>query len=378
MVLLAATFMVGADDSVAQATLLGAVGCSQTEGAMVGHHEAGYSDSWDMAGAGYGGGAIHDWTPGRAKYWDRFETLLAQYPQTTDIFWMLCLRDPGSPVPTDADYEAVEDIAAEIAARAPGTTIWVSPMNDFEGVVCPISGTTGPIVAQTLADHVAAQGWAARGPDVSPLTPATVSPDDCHPNETGRIMWGEDLQAFFFEGGNSFIGSFSDDDGNVHESNIETIAAAGITTGCGGTRYCPAASVSRGQMASFLARMLALPTATTDHFTDDDGDTHEASINAVATAGIALGTGNGEFRPDSPVTRDQMASLLARALNLASAPTDYFTDDAGNTHEAAINTIRAHGITYGCDTTGTQYCPRDRVRRDQMASFLARSLVLLP
>jgi glucose/arabinose dehydrogenase len=52
-------------------------------------------------------------------------------------------------------------------------------------------------------------------------------------------------------------GSFIDDDGNTHEPNIEAIAAEGITLGCNppiGDRYCPGDPVSRAQMAAFLLR----------------------------------------------------------------------------------------------------------------------------
>ena len=39
---------------------------------------------------------------------------------------------------------------------------------------------------------------------------------------------------------------------------IEAFAAAGITGGCGGGNFCPDASLSRGQMAVFLAKALGL------------------------------------------------------------------------------------------------------------------------
>ena len=54
-------------------------------------------------------------------------------------------------------------------------------------------------------------------------------------------------------------GSFIDDDGNSHEPNIEAIAAEGITLGCNppiGDRYCPGDPVSRAQMAAFLLRAI--------------------------------------------------------------------------------------------------------------------------
>jgi len=56
-------------------------------------------------------------------------------------------------------------------------------------------------------------------------------------------------------------GWFIDDDGNVHEGYIEAISA-GITRSCNppvNYRYCPTATVTRGQMAAFLVRALVLP-----------------------------------------------------------------------------------------------------------------------
>lgn len=54
-------------------------------------------------------------------------------------------------------------------------------------------------------------------------------------------------------------GSFTDDDGSVHESDINGLAASQITRGCNppdNTRYCPDSPVTRAQMASFLVRGL--------------------------------------------------------------------------------------------------------------------------
>lgn len=170
---------------------------------------------------------------------------------------------------------------------------------------------------------------------------------------------------------------FADDDFNLHEPNINAIAAAGITRGCSeyfAWLYCPTSSVRRDQMASFIARALDLPPATADHFADDDGNTHEDAINALAEAGIAAGCGENAYCPFDIVRRDQMASFLARALELEPVDADYFSDDSGSAHEANINAVAAAGVTLGCGD-GTTYCPRDIVLRSHMASFLARAFL---
>jgi glucose/arabinose dehydrogenase len=152
---------------------------------------------------------------------------------------------------------------------------------------------------------------------------------------------------------------------------IVWIAREGITGGCGGGRFCPSTLVTREQMASFLARALNLPAATRDYFTDDEGSQHEADINRLARAGISGGCSAGRFCPTDTVTRAQMASFLVRALDLPPGTTDAFADDEGNIHEASINALARSGITGGCGPG--RYCPSASVTREQMAAFLKRA-----
>jgi hypothetical protein len=145
-----------------------------------------------------------------------------------------------------------------------------------------------------------------------------------------------------------------------------------ITTGCRADEFCPNGSVTRGQMATFLSRALKLPATSTDYFTDDNTNKHESNINRLRAAGITVGCSATRFCPDGLVTRGQMATFLARAFGLPSTTTDYFTDDNTNKHEPNINKIRAAGITSGCG--GTRFCPNGIVTRGQMAAFLHRAM----
>ncbi|MGH8934785.1 MAG: S-layer homology domain-containing protein, partial [Acidimicrobiia bacterium] len=176
-----------------------------------------------------------------------------------------------------------------------------------------------------------------------------------------------------------FLPPFIDDDGSVHEADIATIAALGITKGCNppaNDRFCPKDPVSREQMAAFLTRMLGLPAASEDFFDDDAGNIFEEDINRLAASGITFGCAEGKFCPKDLVSREQMAAFLVRALDLPEASEDFFDDDQGNIFEEDINRLAASGITFGCDER--KFCPKDEVTREQMASFLARSLALLP
>jgi hypothetical protein len=174
--------------------------------------------------------------------------------------------------------------------------------------------------------------------------------------------------------GSNFSRRFKDTGGSVHAADIEAIANAGITKGCNlaGDLFCPNQGVTRGQMASFLARALNLPAAPSAGFTDTKGHLHEKDIDRIAASGITKGciADGSKFCPDQVVTRGEMAVFLARALNLPAAGSAGFTDTGGHPYEADINKIFAAGITKGC--TSTTYCPNAGCTRAQMASFLTR------
>lgn len=170
---------------------------------------------------------------------------------------------------------------------------------------------------------------------------------------------------------------------NVHERAVDCIRWWEVTVQNGA--YGASNDVQRGQMASFLARIVTLtggqlPEAPPDAFTDDNGTTHERAINQLAAAKVVSGKGGGLYAPNEGVSRAQMAAFLVRTVEYRTGQPlppgeDAFTDDQGNTHEPSINKAAAAGITGGSATGG--YNPAGIVRRDQMGSFLARVLDLL-
>lgn len=175
-------------------------------------------------------------------------------------------------------------------------------------------------------------------------------------------------------------GYFSDDDGTVHERNIDALRAAGITKGCNpptNSRFCPYNNVTRAEMATFLVRALDLPATSADYFDDDNGNIHESAINSLRASGITTGcrpSGN-RYCPSQAVTRGQMAAFLVRGFGLPGSATDYFTDDDGTLFENEINALAAAGITVGCATRS--FCPTRTVTRGEMATFLTRAVPLL-
>jgi hypothetical protein len=99
-------------------------------------------------------------------------------------------------------------------------------------------------------------------------------------------------------------------------------------------------------------------------------------IGKLSARGVTLGCGNGNFCPNDPVTREQMAAFIVRALgefNPPTPPTQRFTDvPPANQFYNFIDRLAALNITLGCG--GSNYCPASPVLREQMAAFIVRAL----
>ena len=154
-------------------------------------------------------------------------------------------------------------------------------------------------------------------------------------------------------------------------------------TECGDRLICPDDPLLRWVMAVWVTRALGQAPETLDvatRFVDVDPDAWWVSyVERLADLGVTEGCRTGPLRycPDSPVTRAQMATFLVRAFGLEAAPSAGFADTEGNTHAASIDALAAAGVTAGCETDPLRYCPDSPVTRAQMATFLVRALNLI-
>ncbi len=361
---------------------IASVACSQWRWG-IGDDPIGY-DGWEDSHDDFtdtsaqSGGDILRWLSPTSSYWQSVEATTTG--DEVAVVWMLCIRQDD--VITTDQLTTVHDL---IRDRWPTQPLYVIPLD----VKRPDPCNEGEY--EQSVEH---RDWVLDtfpntlpGPELMPTLSADEVHVACHPNQAGidrySAMLAEWVPAMLAGTTPEGSGRFTDDDGNTHEGYIEAIAEAGITLGCNppdNDRFCPDDFVSRAQMASFLDRARDLPATAIDAFLDDNGSTHEAAINRVAAAGITVGCDAADpsrYCPSANVTRGQMATFLDRAFELAATAVDFFTDDDGSPHEAAINRVAAAGITLGCDTADpARFCPTDPVSRAQMASFLGRALGL--
>jgi DNA-binding beta-propeller fold protein YncE len=170
--------------------------------------------------------------------------------------------------------------------------------------------------------------------------------------------------------------------GNVHAEAIERAVELELILGTSPTTFSPARSLTRGQVASVLARALdrlgvELPSLHESPRFSDTGAPHEDAIRRLAAAGIVLGQGDGTYDPEGPVRRDQLASLVVRAAEYAlgtelEAEDDQpFDDVRGGPHAAAVAVAAELGILQGKGER--RFDPFGATRRDQAASVLVRT-----
>jgi hypothetical protein len=81
---------------------------------------------------------------------------------------------------------------------------------------------------------------------------------------------------------------------STYHTTTARLVGAGITGGCGGTKYCPNAAVTRGQMAAFLNRGLGRAASGEFGVFDDNWEfLNTADGTVVADASLLAGGGAG-------------------------------------------------------------------------------------
>ena len=160
---------------------------------------------------------------------------------------------------------------------------------------------------------------------------------------------------------------------------VETLLHRGVTSGCSATTYCPSAATTRDQMAVFVlvgkdGSGFTPRECTTPVFADVPAASPYCRwVEELARRGAVSGCGGGNYCPGDPVTREQMAVFVLRALDPDLVPpgctTPVFNDvPAGSPYCRWIEELARRGIAGGCG--GGSYCPSAAVTRDQMGVFI--------
>lgn len=108
-------------------------------------------------------------------------------------------------------------------------------------------------------------------------------------------------------------------------------------------------------------------------FADIAGQWYESYVELVAEAGIIKGYDDGLFHGDNHVTREEFAAMLVRALGLTdNGKACAFTDISGRWSEEAIRIAAQNGLVNGVDAT--TFAPDAEITRQEMMTMIARAL----
>jgi hypothetical protein len=172
---------------------------------------------------------------------------------------------------------------------------------------------------------------------------------------------------------------------------VENLFVRGVSTTCGLSplSYCPDIAMTRAEMAIFLLRAkegaaYLPPDCETPAFADVPcSDPHAPWINELVRRGVTVGCGGGNYCPDNPVTREQMAVFLLVTKEGSgydpdrTCTTASFSDvPCSSPFSPWVKELVSRGVTVGCG--GGLYCNAAPVTRAQMAVFISVMFNLPP
>ncbi|MBX6378564.1 MAG: S-layer homology domain-containing protein, partial [Clostridia bacterium] len=120
----------------------------------------------------------------------------------------------------------------------------------------------------------------------------------------------------------AFDKTFADLAQHWARADVEVMAARHIVRGVTDTTFAPDRSISRAEFAALVVRALGLGGGSgAARFADVGGAAWYApEVAAAAAAGIVQGYGDGTFRPEAAISRQEMAVMISRAMVRAGRP----------------------------------------------------------
>lgn len=171
---------------------------------------------------------------------------------------------------------------------------------------------------------------------------------------------------------------------------IQIMSARQVVRGNAAGRFEPNRPVTRAEFATMLVRALGLPEnpQTGSQFRDvHPEDWYAGAIGAAVATGLFRGDGDGQFRPETPISRQEMAVILGRVLmqryqqqgldpSLGLLTLTFYTDSgsvAPWAQEGVALTLQS-GLMRG--RAGNQFAPLEIATRAETATVLQRLMDL--
>lgn len=180
--------------------------------------------------------------------------------------------------------------------------------------------------------------------------------------------------------------TFTDINGHWAASYIEFVTARGLMQGTGNSKFSPDVALTRGMLVTILWRLDGEPAAQGGATFSDVaiGKYYEAAVAWAAENEIVTGVGNGKFKPEDNVSRQDMVVIMTRYaayrgltvtgdMSLIEGYSD-FGQISTYAQEAFAWAYQAE-IIYG--TSKTALSPQGNATRAQFAAVLQRFIAVL-
>ncbi|WP_405156114.1 IPT/TIG domain-containing protein [Paenibacillus sp. FSL K6-0108] len=181
--------------------------------------------------------------------------------------------------------------------------------------------------------------------------------------------------------------SFADVQQHWSKSDVDLAAAKGLVEGVGGGLYDPNKAVTRAEFTAMLVRALGRDTSDKDMAPYNDvkpGTWYSGEVSTAKELGLLAFVKGNSFTPNQPLTREEMASMLAAVGRLEQLPISKEPvslngfKDIGNTDIAYLEDVRLmvklHIMT---GTSANTFDPKGETTRAQAAVVFIRMLLAL-
>ncbi|HZK01560.1 MAG TPA: S-layer homology domain-containing protein, partial [Anaerovoracaceae bacterium] len=172
--------------------------------------------------------------------------------------------------------------------------------------------------------------------------------------------------------------SFKDIRGHWAEQYIEKSVAQGIIKGYVDGRFLPDEKVTRAEFVSMLNRALGNTSTSSIKFNDVGRDAwFYNDVTKSVTSGFVSGFGDGTFKPNSKITRQEAAVMLARIIPSYgySSNLKKFTDYPKISDWAYESMSKVSGKGYISGYTDGKVHPLDSLTRAQAAKIISDIIV---
>ncbi|WP_164819591.1 S-layer homology domain-containing protein, partial [Paenibacillus chondroitinus] len=184
--------------------------------------------------------------------------------------------------------------------------------------------------------------------------------------------------------------TFADLNGHWAKADVEYLASKLLVNGVAADRFAPEGTITRAEFSALLVRGLGLSAKENGggaHFADVPASAWYAStVDAAVASGLVSGVGAGLFAPNAPITREEMAVVIASALTLTSngasskgqgqagSRLNAFTDRESISSWAQEAAIRASEVGIMNGMEDGRFAPTEYATRAQAAVILKRLL----